>query len=491
MARNLRQGVRILAQATAFVLIASGIAGCAKLAELGGGGEGAASVPSTTDAKSDPRIEIAPKTLDFGELSCGTESAAKLITIQNTGGLPLPYKAQLPAGTSFRLEGELEGTLAPKASVSLSVFVSPRAAGENAADLAIAAGQKVESVHATAKGSGPTLELVQSTIAFGDVRKENGGSPVEIEVRNSGSETLSVSSFTSTNPAFDVRWAAKPAAFTVAPKASSTFNVALVGASADDSAALEATITPVTTKLCGAAQILAVSGRRVTSQVTINPADWGKEDCNTTPKARSVTITNYANAEVRYTLALPTNSAFVIVTPGPGVVAPAPSPDKPQTTILEIAPKRLGTTAPLPDVREVLGVTLDSSAPGVSGRRDVPLHVETRGAVVTLTPVALSFSSDGATSDTRSFTVTNAGNEPLGLSWSLTATSGSGSSAWTYSAPGSVSPGASLVGSVTFRTSDIGLSTGTLTASQSLFSLLTGVASCQPLSPINLSGNNP
>lgn len=472
-------------------LLSCALLACAKIADLGGSDNGGNADPNVTDPQSESRIAITPTTLDFGNLACGTTSPGKLITIQNRGAMPVPYKAILPAGTSFRLDGDVEGTLAPKATVNLSLSASPLTAGDNTTDLSITAGDRVQSVRATAKGAGSTFELGQSVVAFGDVRKESGAGPIEVVVTNNGTETLSVSGFTSSNPAFDVRWANRPGAFTVAPKKSAPFTVSLTKAVADDSAVLESAITPVAQRLCGSPQILTVSGRRVTSEVTINPADWGKENCNTNPESKTITITNYSTSEVRYSLTLQANSAFTIVSAGPGIVNAAASADAPQVASVEIVPKRLKATAPLQEVNELLGVTLESDAPGVSGLREVPLHVDVRGAILVITPASLSFRSNGTLSDTRSFNVTNAGNKSIGLSWNLAATSATGKTGWTYSAPSILSPGASLEGAVTFKTSEVGTSTATLTASQSIFSLVTGEVLCQPPAPIALSGTNP
>lgn len=464
------------------------VAGCAQLADLGG--PGAETAPATPDAsggtepKSEANIEITPSALEFGEVGCGTEPAAQLITIRNKGGLPVTYKAQTPAGTSFRLDGELEGTLAPKGVVTLNVFVNPRAAGDNGADLVVKAGDAFQQIHASAKGTGPTFELEQSTIAFGDVRKENGAPPVDVAVKNTGSEAISVADFTSSDPAFEIQWSAKPGAFTVPPNGSASFKVALLGTTNVDPTALTATIKPNSTKFCGAPPVLTVSGRRVTSDVTINPADWGKQSCNTTPGSKDVVITSYANAIVNYTVALGPASAFTIQSEGPLAVAAAPTPDKPMTAVIRIAPKQLGGTAPLLDVKELLAVVLGSTAPGVSGRRDLPLHVETRGAIVTITPAALSFTSNGTKTDSKSFKVENTGNDSMFLNWKLTSSGG----AWTYSPPGYVGAGAAATASVDFKAAQNGTSTATLTPSQPF---LLGVAACKPLVSVSLSGQKP
>jgi len=178
------------------------------------------------------------------------------------------------------------------------------------------------------------------------------------------------------------------------------------------------------------------------------------------------------------------------VSPGPLTVALAPTPGQPQTAVIKVAPKTLGVTAPLLDVKELLGVVLTSAAPGVSGRRDVALHVETRGAIVTLTPT-LTFTSTGAP-ERKSFTVTNTGNEDVGrfpnfIAWDLKKTSTNGATSWSSSTPSSVGAGQTVTGTVDFKGVDTGLSTATLTPSQFFFS----VPECKSMGSIALSGTKP
>ncbi|CAN5826231.1 hypothetical protein BH11MYX4_BH11MYX4_56450 [soil metagenome] len=470
------------------------VGGCAQLAGLGEGTETAGNTPAGnvdgggTEARTDANITISPATLDYGAVACGTDSPEKLISITNNGSLRVDYEVQLPEGTAFRLGPDAKGILAPKQSKTIAVIANARLAGDNVADLFVSAGQALQQLHLTAKGSGPTFELTQSTIAFGDVRKENGGAPVDIEVKNSGTEALSVAQFTTSDPAFDVQWSAKPGAFTVAPGASGTFKVALLTATSPDGAALSGTIKPTTTKICGAPPILTVSGRRVTSEVTVNPADWGAQSCGTTPASKNVVITNYANAIVTYTIDQGASPSFVATDMSGGSVPAAPNPQTPQTGTIRVVPKPLATAAPLPNVNEKLGVVLGSTGPGISGRRDVALHVDTRGAIVTITPATLALTSDGSNTDSKPFTVTNTGNELVYLNWSFQRTNAKGATSWSYSTPNFLAAGGSGNGKVDFKGVDQGDATATLTPSQPI---LFRAPECKPLGSLAVTGTKP
>ena len=478
------------------------VAGCAQLADLGAGSVADATPDggTATGPRTDANITITPSRLDFGEVACGSESAAQLVKIVNSGSAATPYKVEIPTGTALRVEGALNGMIPAKQAVTLSVFATPRVAGDfNATDLFVTAGEALQPIHATAKGTGATFELVQSSISFGDVRKENGAPPVDVEVRNSGTKAVSVSDFIVSKPdAFSVTWQGQPAAFTIAPQTSAHLLVTMLTATSDDAAALTETIKPKETKFCGAPPILTMTGRRVTSNVTLSTGDWGRQDCNSTPKSKDIVITNYANAVVTYSVQPVAGSAFTILDEGPHSIALAPTAASPQTAAIKVVPKPLPATAPLPNLSELLGVTLASTAPGINGRHDVTLHVDVRGAIITITPAALTFTSTGAASDRKTFTVENTGNEGAYLSWSLNRTSTNGGSSWSIGAPqgiGGSSTGAKVTtnGTVDFQPPaaagvEVGLATATLTPRQPFYS---NAAECKSFGSVTLTGNKP
>lgn len=471
------------------------VAGCARLADLGAGSDLAATTAdggknTGVEGRTDANIEITPATLDFGDVPCGVEARAQLINIRNSGGLPSKYKVELPTGTALRIDGALEGTIAPKGTVTLSVFANPRLAGENATDLFVTAGEALQPIHVTAKGTGATFELVQSTISFGEVRKQLGAPPVEVEVRNTGSAPVSVSDFTISAPdAFAVEWAGKPGAFNVAPGTSGKFKVALLTAANDDAAMLTATIKPKETAFCGAPPILTVTGRRVTSDVTLSTADWSKQGCNSTPNSKDIVITNYGAAIVNYTVTPATPSAFKIEDEGPHTLLAAATPSTPTTAKIRVSPNKLPGVAPLPNIIENLIVQLSSSAPGVTGPRTVVLHVDVRGVILTLNPATLAFTSTGAATDRKTFAVENTGNEGLYLNWDFSRTSPSGATSWSYNAPGSLGGPAVANVSVDFKgVGDAGVSTATLTPSQPF---LFASPQCKSLGSVSLTGTKP
>ena len=460
------------------------VGGCAQIANLGNGVDATETSPPPdgVSPRTDANITISPLTLDYGSLPCGADAPAKLVTITNSGSRPANYELKLPEGTAFHLGPDAKGVLAPKGSVSVNVIANPTLAGDNGADLVVNAGEALQPVHLITKGTGPTFELAQSTVAFGEVRKENGGTPVDIAVKNSGTADLSVATFTSTDANFDVAWPAKPSAFVVKSGASSNITVTLKTAVVPDGAGLKSTIKPAITALCGASPVLVATGQRVTSDITVSPLDWGGQACGTTPVPQNVTIKNYANVGASYAIDTATTPSFDVTDMSGGTIGPATGSTAPATAIIQVAPKKLAITAPLPNTTEILGVNLTSTAPGAAGRRTATLHVDTRGAILVFTPAALTFTDYGS----KSFTVSNTGNESLSflLLWNLQG----GGSSWSGSGPSFLSAGAVGNGTITYKAGGAsGESTTKLAPSQTV----NPKPACPSLGFVAATGNKP
>jgi hypothetical protein len=453
-----------------------------------GYGEGTPAPAGDGGAATDGDIEISPSTLDFGDVPCSTESSAQLITIRNKSTTPTTYKVQLPEGTAYRLEGNPDGILPGQATITLSLFAKTRAVGDNAADLLVLAGETLQTVHATAKGTGATFEIAESTIDFGEVRKENGASRPDVVVQNNGTVAASIAGFAISDPAFDVAWPAKPAALVVPPGGSTNLSVQLKAATTPDASALTATVTPMQASFCGPAPALQLKGRRVTTDVTVSPADFGKQPCNTSPAAKAVVISNYSASVLTYSLAASAAPSFTIVDQAGGSVAPALPAGSPATANILVTPKKLPASAPLPNITEQLVVQITSTAPGASGPRNVLLHVDVRGAIISATPSNLAFISTGPLVQ-KTFTVTNTGNELVYFNWPLTRTGGGGPNPWTISAPSTLAGGASGVATVGFKGSTSGSTTATVKPGQ--LAIFGAVAECQPLPSIALTGTKP
>ena len=443
--------------------------------------------PSKTgDERADANIVVLAD-LAFGDVPCGTEAGPKQITIKSTGGAPTSYKISLPSGTPFRIDGALSGPLdAHNSTVTLNVYAKPSIAGVTATDIAISAGTGLQPQKATTNGIGASLQLAPELVAFGEVRMQNGGGPLDVVAKNTGTAALVLSGFSSTNDptsAFSVALDANP--LTIPPGGTGKLHATFKGDTMP-SKLIHADLKPtISQALCGAAPVLGLEGTRVNSNVTLSSGDFGKVDCVPQTNGKDIIISNYGSTPLNYTASVSPGGPFTIVSGSSGTV-PAAGTTPPGVMAVRVQPKPFGTT--LNTLTDTLTINITNLPAPDGGMRTVPLKVDVYGAVVTFTPLPINtFMSDGTTADTKPFTATNTGNSTIFLDWSLVRTAGG--SAWTTSPPAFLGPGDSFKTNIDFKPTTAGDYKATLTASRSIF--FGGAVACTPLQPIQLEGMKP
>ena len=461
------------------VLLALALTGvqCARIAGLGEGNADSTqgSDSGVVGSSSDPNVTIEPLSFDFGTGACGTEvKSPKLLNIHNTGSAPLDYAVQVPANSGIRIDGALTGSVAAKSTVTLQVFMTPLLADANGADVVVTAGAAFETVHIGANGTGPTMELAPGTIAFGEVRKEDGSQPVTVQVTNHGNAELDVASFTSSNIAFVVgKLAAVPVGGTM------PLTVQLAVAAMDDPGVLDANITPDATGICGIPPILKVSGKRVTSDILVSAVDWGDQPCATTPAPKTLTISNFTDQVISYSIQQATPSAFVITPDGKPI--PASDTKTATTGSITVAPNQLTALA---EINEMLGITLNGTdATQVHNlMKTTTLHMRPHGVILQITPPTVTFNNTG----TQSFTIKNAGNDNVFLAWTVLV---GNPNPWQVSGlPPFLAGGQSATsGTITYKATN-GTQTSVVEAAQPP---IAAAPECSPFGMLNATGKGP
>lgn len=256
-----------------------------------------------------PAIGLSAATLGFGDQTLNTASAAKTVTVTNTGSAALTLNNVALAGTNpgdFALNGNCAaGTnLAPAASCTASIVFSPAALGARAASISITSNAS-GSPHAVAlTGNGiavgaPAARLTPATLSFGN-QLVGVASPVQtVTLNNSGGATLNIASMTLTGAGFAHNTncpASLPAAATCTINL--TFTPTAAGAATGS--------LNIASNASGSPHTVALSGTGITEPAALtrvrlrpNSMEFKAQLLNTPSTARVVTLRNEGQAALR------------------------------------------------------------------------------------------------------------------------------------------------------------------------------------------------
>jgi Abnormal spindle-like microcephaly-assoc'd, ASPM-SPD-2-Hydin len=154
-------------------------------------------------ATASPHVTFNPTSLSFGSQTVGTTSAAKPVTLTNTGTATLTlntitFTQEDPS--DFAQTNDCPATLAVNASCTINVTFTPTAAGGRDANLTVTdnATDSPQSVILSGTGvvAGPAVTLNPSSVSFSN---QNVGSPSPaqtVTLTNSGTSSLTISNIT-------------------------------------------------------------------------------------------------------------------------------------------------------------------------------------------------------------------------------------------------------------------------------------------------------
>ena len=143
-----------------------------------------------------PVFSVTPSTLVFGDQAVGTVSAAQVVTVANTGNLPVTGLAITPGGRNpdqFGGSNTCSSSLAVGATCTISLYFKPTSTGPKTVVVSVTAagGAATQTVTLTGTGIVPTFSVAPSTIAFGNQIVGTQSASQTVTVTNTG--TLSVS----------------------------------------------------------------------------------------------------------------------------------------------------------------------------------------------------------------------------------------------------------------------------------------------------------
>ncbi|MEO8679032.1 MAG: choice-of-anchor D domain-containing protein [Vicinamibacterales bacterium] len=253
-----------------------------------------------------PVLSLAPTFLNFANVSQGSTSAAKVVTVTNTGNDDLTISSISIAGadvTQYAITGDTcAGTLAPGFSCNVSVAFSPASLGSKSALLNVAVGAPAVSASATLSGIGvgTILSVDPSSLTF-VAQTVNQPSAAQLVTLTNTGNTFAEFTMTVSTGDFAAESDTCPAGTTPGTSqvvAGGSCTVAVTFTPAAPAGLKTGTLT--LTPSIGASTVVALSGEAAALNVTAAPSPllFGNVVRNT-PTTLAVTITNAGTAPVQ------------------------------------------------------------------------------------------------------------------------------------------------------------------------------------------------
>lgn len=406
-----------------------------------------------------PVLASSATALVFGKQLLGSVSDARAITLTNTSVVPLTFTGISLAGggaSQFLQSSTCGATLEPKAGCEVSVSFKPSSLGDKAANLLIAsnAAGSPANIGLGGTGAAPSLQLAESSVAFGTVNVGVTSNVRKLVLRNTGNAPLNIGGIVVTGADATQFVMVNDCSASVAPEASCSIDVSFK----PTSAGLKGAAVTVTSNDAASPASIALGGTGAAPQLVLSSTSvaFGSVNVGAASEARVVTVRNEGNAPLAISsigLGGADASQFV---QGTDCAASLASGGNCAITVT-FKPTTAG------DKTAVVSIASNASATPVT------ISLSGRGAapVVLFGAASLAFGSVnvGATSDVKTMSLRNSGDALLTIS-SLTL-AGADSNQYTQSndCGTSLSPAASCVISVTFKPTSPGDKTASVNLS--------------------------
>ncbi len=361
-------------------------------------------------------ISLNAATLTFPAQAVGSSSAARSVTVSNSGNAPLTFSGLTLAGTSatdFSRSGSCTptATLAAGASCSVSFSFTPGAVGARSATLTLASNASNGSAVLSLAGTGtavaiPGVSLAPGSLAFGNQTTGVASTARTVTMSNTGSGALSISSITATSGFGISHGCGASLAAGASCALSVTFTPAVAGAASGSvSVASNAIGSPHAVSLSGT----GVAASPVLAWVpTVTSVAFGDVTLGANPASRSLTLSNQGPGTItlqQLTLAGAQAADFSLGS-GTCAVNAALAQGASCTVALAFQPGAVG-----PRTATLQVVSNGSNPPDVALTGNGTAVAQPAAAVV---PTALSFSAAaGASADAQTLNLQSTGNAVL------------------------------------------------------------------------------
>ncbi len=421
-------------------------------------------VVQLTGTGQGPEVGVAPLVLDLDTSNVTVTSAAKSVTVTNSGETPLVISQIMLGGanaTDFATTATLPLTIAAGSDAPVAFTFTPSAVGARAATATIVTNDTLTSspvVVLSGTGESPTIDVKPALLAYGNVLVGNA-STLPLVISNPGSGPLTISALELSGPdAAAITLAATTLPLVIDPAGSHTLQVTFTPSVV---ATASATLNILSDDTTTPSVAVPISGTGVSPTVSVDPSlDFGAQLVGHTSAPRKVRVQNVGTGELSVTALAITGAqgaVFTLVSP-PALPATVPASGELDLSIV-IAPTAIGAAS------ADLQVTTDSpDAP------DAVSHLTGLGisTAMTVTPTSLAFGTihAGTSSPPLAVMLTNLTDDAIALGNGVLAGARPGDfSASTVA--GSLAAGATITAMVTYSPATAAVSAATLTISPS------------------------
>ena len=257
---------------------------------------GAGSAPS---ARASGQLTLTPNSLDFGCVWLGRTHALS-VTIANTGNAAVTLSGQTVTGSGYSVQGlRLPLNLGAGKTATFSVRFTPQSAGVSAGTLKLISNAANATLAVTLSGSGASRNAGYVTAS--PLATQFGNVPVgtkntqNVQVTNTGSRGVSISSVAATGRGFSVSGITTP--YSLPAGASAQFTVAFQPADAGNASGA---VTIASTASDSAVSIaVSGTGTPTTRLLSVSPGSvaFGNVTAGTSA-AQTLTLTNTGNSSL-------------------------------------------------------------------------------------------------------------------------------------------------------------------------------------------------
>ena len=282
-------------------------------------------------------MALSPSSLNFGNVSAGS-STTQNVQVSNTGNSSVTVTQVAASGAGISVSGlGAPVTLAPSQSLALHVTFAPTTAGATAGSVTVTNNDGVNAVAAvTGAEVQPGLSLTPTSASFGSVVTGSTNSQT-VQIKNSGTASLTVSQATVTGAGFTLSGLALP--LTLTPGQSGNFNVQYAPQSAGSvsggvSIVSNAPNSPATVAL-------SATGVVASHTISVNPGSLSFGSVTDGSSAsQGFTVTNTGNSNVAISGITATGTGYSLLS---GAGAVTLSPNQSTSVSVQFAPSAAGS----------------------------------------------------------------------------------------------------------------------------------------------------